>query len=93
MEAGMVVCTPGVYVDGAPVRETLVLQRSGAAAAVPLDDYVTPSEVRAVEVYRYPAQAPPQYQTSTFMGECPVLLVWTDWGFKTGKWRPQEAAH
>lgn len=64
--AGM--CTPVTYVDG--------VRLDG-----PVNAHVSASKVRAVEVYRDPANAPPEYQRS-FMGPCPVLLIWTDHGFE-----------
>jgi hypothetical protein len=66
-------CAPHVYVDGWALTR-------GAS----IDSYVTAGSVRAVEVYRNPMNAPPEYQRA-FMEDCAVILIWTDFGFGFGK--------
>ena len=65
--SGSGLCTPRTYVDGVRLNG-------------PVNAHVSASRVRAVEVYRNPANAPADYQEA-FMGPCPVLLIWTDHGF------------
>ena len=47
---------------------------------VRVESVVAARTVRAVEVYQRPSHAPPEYQRP-FMPECPVVLIWTDYGF------------
>ena len=46
---------------------------------VSIESHVPQGKLRAVEVYRNPSNAPPEYQRS-FM-DCGVVLIWTDYGF------------
>jgi len=92
-------CTPRVFVDGTMIQETVEsggrLGR-GSIPMVPVDANVPASNIRAVEFYRRPREAPPQYQailsvetrtrtmggnSGSSGGECPIILIWTDWGF------------
>jgi hypothetical protein len=67
-------CYPRVYVDGTP------LPASGDSIAAPIDLDISPESLRAVEVYDNPHQAPAQFQVP-FMEDCPVIVIWTDFGF------------
>ena len=73
-----VVCDPWVYVDGHILEpDTDIRTRQ---TIVRVDSYVAPDEIRAVEIYRNPSNAPSEYQRP-FMRDCPVVLIWTDFGF------------
>jgi hypothetical protein len=72
------ICTPWLYIDG-HVLEPDFDSRT-RQMIVRVDSYVRPDEIRAVEVYRNPSNAPSEYQRP-FMRDCPVVLIWTDFGF------------
>jgi hypothetical protein len=55
-------CLPDIVVDG-----------TNLGPAVRLDDYVVPSEVQGIEVYRGTSTLPSEYSAS----ECGAVLVWT----------------
>lgn len=78
-------CNPRIYVDGEMIRDTIPSQGS-RRGGIALDQNVMASSVRAVEVYRNPHQAPSEFQTG-FMGDCPVVVIWTDYGFGLGRMR------
>lgn len=59
-------CTPLVYVDG---------QRVSMGAGMSLDAFVPLHTLDAVEVYRSPVEAPPQYAAGAW--RCGVLVLWT----------------
>lgn len=63
-------CTPPVYVDGWRVDAT-----------IPLDAVAPPAWVRAVEVYRDPQNAPAEFRDSSVRGACPIIVIWTKFGF------------
>lgn len=93
-EPGMLVgtCVPTVYVDGLILRGEP--EAAGYAPApgqgnaplhtqepgVRVESYVAARTVRAVEVYQRPASAPPEFQRP-LMPDCPVVVIWTDFGF------------
>jgi hypothetical protein len=56
-------CYPNVYIDGSPV--------DGAAQS--LNQYVSPRDIRAMEVYADAATVPAQYRTT----DCGAVLIWT----------------
>ena len=78
------ICAPWLYIDGhilepdydSRTRQTIVR----------VDSYVAPDEIRAIEIYRNPSNAPSEYQRP-FMRDCPVVLIWTDFGFGFRKQR------
>jgi hypothetical protein len=72
-------CAPLVFVDGYKVAKTRD-STPGGGEYVPLSAYVHPGQIRGIEVYRTPAEAPSEAQEA-FMGDCPVVLIWTDVGF------------
>jgi hypothetical protein len=57
-------CTPTLYVDGFIVRDAL------------LDEVVSGSAVRAVEVYRRASQVPPEF-SSPLTFNCGAIAIWT----------------
>lgn len=59
-------CTPHVYVDGARIT---------MGAGLSLDSFVPLEVVDAVEVYRSPVEAPPQYVVG--LSRCGVIVIWT----------------
>ena len=70
-------CAPWLYIDGhilEPDRDIRTRQ-----TIVRVDSYVSARDIRAVEIYRNPSNAPPEYQRP-FMLDCPVVLIWTDFG-------------
>jgi hypothetical protein len=93
-EPGMLrgTCVPTVYVDGLVLRGEPVSQERWPDISDPADaahtrepgvrveSVVAARTVRAVEVYQRPAHAPPEFQRP-LMAECPVILIWTDYGF------------
>jgi len=64
-------CYPNVYVDG------IELSRGpgGSVGPVCLDDFVVPSEVEAIEVYKGAASLPAEFGGSS--GRCGVIVIWT----------------
>ena len=78
------ICSPWLYVDG-HILEPDVDART-RQTIVRVDSYVSPDEIRAVEIYRNPSSAPSEYQRP-FMRDCPVVLIWTDFGFGFRKLR------
>jgi hypothetical protein len=66
-------CAPAVFVDG------MLMNRSGQAA---VNDYVQPSMIEGIEVYRGASGSPPQYQDR---GGCGTILIWTRRGESSGK--------
>ena len=65
-------CSPTLYVDGTPVA----FGGRGGRARTPVrpDDYVTPGDVEAIEVYTRISQIPLGYEA---IGGCGILLIWT----------------
>ena len=66
-------CTPIVFLDGVPVNYA---PTPGAANNVtPYDfDVLHPDDVEAIEIYRSPAEVPPQYGGAE--AGCGVILLW-----------------
>lgn len=60
-------CSPTLYIDRHVVQ-------SGANGAVRPDDYVTASEIEAIEVYTRPSQVPVGFDE---LNHCGVILIWT----------------
>jgi hypothetical protein len=91
-------CVPTVYVDGLVLWGEPVSQEMWPDIADPSDaphtrepgvrveSVVAARTVRAVEVYQRPAHAPPEFQRP-LMAECPVILIWTDYGFGLARTR------
>jgi len=76
-------------VDATMIQETVDPPRGlPLPPAVPVDWYVAPSEIRGIEVYKNPNEAPSQFQVG-FAGGCPVVAIWTDRGLRLGKYRLQ----
>lgn len=69
-------CGPEIWLD--QVR----LTREEGGGPVPLDRYVVPEEIEALEIYRTPAEVPAQY--STRESSCGVIVVWTRFGRPRG---------
>ena len=70
-------CSPAVYVDGNLINDQ---DMEGFNEPARVDANVPPQAVRAVEVYHRPYQAPAEFQ-SPFMTDCPIIVIWTDFGF------------
>ncbi len=60
-------CSPTVYVDRHMIAP-------GTGGAVRLDDFVTPAEVDAIEVYTRPSEVPVGFDE---INNCGVILIWT----------------
>jgi hypothetical protein len=60
-------CTPFVYIDG-------FLQKLGHR---PLDDFVEPSEIWGIEVYRYAYEIPSELPRQAMLGNCGAIVIWT----------------
>lgn len=85
-------CVPTVYVDGLaldPEPDASSMWPPPPRSWVPphtmepgvrVESYVAARTVRAVEVYQRPAHVPQEFQRP-LMPECPVILIWTDYGF------------
>lgn len=71
------VCQPTIHVDGSLVD----------VPATNVETFLSTSSIRAVEMYRRPNQAPPQYWNPT-REECGVMLIWTDYslGLESPGW-------
>ena len=65
------------------MAERNVLEVTNLRAYYQMNYFGVQREVRAVEVYRTPASAPSEFQRP-FMRDCPVVLIWTDFGFGFG---------
>lgn len=76
-------CHPAVYVDDLLVERGLDENPTSRSDGVPISSYVTPDAILGIEVYRNPAQAPPEYQRP-FMEDCPIVLIWTNRSFGIG---------
>jgi len=71
---GLQRCYPDVYVDGIKLNRG----RRGAQASlesVCIDEFVVPSEVEAIEVYKGAASLPAEFGGSS--GRCGVIVIWT----------------
>ena len=71
------ICPPWLYVDGHILEPDL--DSRTRQTIVRVESHVAPDEIRAVEIYRNPSNAPSEYQRP-FMRDCPVVLIWTDFG-------------
>lgn len=67
MRRGGAQCSPTLYVDRAVVA-------FGTNGAVRPDDWVSPMDVEAIEVYSRPSQVPVEFDA---IGDCGVVLIWT----------------
>ena len=88
-KTGSVECPAIVYLDGVRLgaltetktdrRGRVIIQRD---AAVPIDQYVTPSEIAGVEVYARGMFAPPQFQPpgDPTASKCAIVVFWTKHG-------------
>lgn len=57
-------CLPDVYLDGIPM--------SGADE---IDQFLSPFDIEAIEIYRSPSEVPAQFTTAA--ANCGVILLWT----------------
>lgn len=76
---GKDLCAPNIYVDEQLVHagpEAIALDPRHAPERDPAmpDEFVTPADVAAIEVYRSSSEVPPRYNTSR---GCGVILIWT----------------
>lgn len=77
---GKDLCSPNLYVDGQLVHwgpGAMDLEGNTRNDPAMPDEFVTPSEVAAIEVYRSGTEVPPRYNTSR---GCGVVLIWTHHG-------------
>jgi hypothetical protein len=75
-------CTPTVYVDG--VRTFYESDAQSYAQGVTLSTLAPLGTVEAMEVYRRPAEIPPEYSVGP-TSNCGVLVVWTKTGLAPGQ--------
>jgi hypothetical protein len=61
-------CVPAIYID----RTLVPLDPETTGGSLPL----TPEEIHGIEVYRAPADAPPEYQRPG-TAACGIILIWT----------------
>jgi hypothetical protein len=90
-------CVPHVYIDGFVLEEEANPMPwapvSGRAPSpvrergIAIEGAAPGRAVRGVEVYANPSNAPPEFQR-TFMPDCVVVAIWTDFGFGFGRSRP-----
>jgi hypothetical protein len=85
-------CVPTVYIDGLelepepgptdmwPPPPADWIPPHTQEQGVRVESHVAARTVRAVEVYQRPAHAPQEFQRP-LMPECPVVVIWTDYGF------------
>lgn len=61
-------CPVLFYVNGAPFP---------MLGDVPINNFISPEEVAAVEVYTGASQLPPQFNSSMYNSRCGVVVIWT----------------
>jgi hypothetical protein len=93
-------CVPHVYIDGFVLEEEANpmpwAPSSGRGPSpmrergIALEAAAPARSVRGVEVYPNPSNAPPEFQR-TFMPDCVVVAIWTDFGFGYGRSRREES--
>ena len=81
-------CKPTVYLDQALVAHGTstpngFMYRRSSATGVQLDQLVSASLIRAVEIYSDPTEAPPEFHAVGDAGstDCGVIVLWTYVGF------------
>jgi TonB-dependent starch-binding outer membrane protein SusC len=62
------VCPVLFYINGAPFP---------MLGDVPINNFISPEEVAAVEVYTGASQLPPQFNSSMYNSRCGVVVIWT----------------
>ena len=73
---------PQVYIDGVRLEGESIGNGPGFRYSyIPLDAYVPAHHIRAVEIYKVHQQAPPEFQRPWTPPQCPVVLIWTSFGF------------
>jgi outer membrane receptor for ferrienterochelin and colicin len=63
-------CSPRVFIDGLYVLDSL---RVSDGIRTGINNYLHSSDVEAIEIYRGPAEVPPQYGGAA---ACGVVLIW-----------------
>jgi hypothetical protein len=61
-------CPVLYYVNGSPFPVT---------GDLPIDQYIDPDEVAAVEIYSGMSQIPPEFNSSSHNARCGVIVIWT----------------
>lgn len=61
-------CPVLFYINGMPMQ---------IVGDMSIDQYVTPQEVVAMEVYNGSSQIPPEFQSSLLNSRCGVIVIWT----------------
>lgn len=61
-------CPVLYYVNGSPFPIT---------GDIPIDHYIAPEDVAAIEVYHGMSQIPPQFNSSSHDARCGVIVIWT----------------
>jgi hypothetical protein len=61
-------CPVLYYVNGTPFP---------MAGDLPIDQYIDPDEVAAIEIYSGMSQIPPQFNSSSHNARCGVIVIWT----------------
>ncbi len=69
--SGSRTCPIVYYVNGVPFP---------LSNDIPINHYVTPDEVVAIEVYTGTSQIPPQFNSSMYNPPCGVVVIWTRTG-------------
>lgn len=64
-------CPVLFYVNGMPLQVT---------GDVSIDQYVSPEDVVAIEVYSGSSQIPPEFQSNLLNSRCGVIVIWTRMG-------------
>lgn len=67
-------CPVLYYVNGSPFPVT---------GDVPIDQYIDPNEVEAIEIYSGMSQIPPEFNSSSHNARCGVIVIWTLSGLDT----------
>jgi hypothetical protein len=61
-------CPVLFYINGSPFPVT---------GDIPINHYIAPEEVAAVEIYSGMSQIPPQFNSSLHNARCGVIVIWT----------------
>jgi len=72
-------CPVLYYVNGSPFP---------VAGDLPIDQYIDPNEVAAVEVYSGMSQIPAEFNSTSHNARCGVIVIWTQSSLDTLKDRP-----